>query len=61
MLIAAVLGLLIVAGLAALWARFTARQQARMRGGAPDLRRADDGGDPPYTDVASDQGPTGLR
>jgi len=33
------------------------RQQARMRGGAADLRRAGAGGDPPFVDCTSEIGP----
>lgn len=57
MVLAVVALALVVLGLLA-WGfgRMASRQQASMRGGSEDLRRADDGGDPGYSDFTSPMG-----
>jgi len=51
-----VVGVLMVALVAWLIGRLVGRQQAAMRGTPADMKRADDGGDPPFSDYSSPLG-----
>ena len=55
MAMVAVIGVAVVIGLVAVIALIVSDQQRRMRGGAPDLRRADQP-QPPFSDYGSDMG-----